>query len=162
MNLLKIVVKLIFRYGFNSHGHEVVQQRIQKWVEQRKLLPGQCVGVNLGKNKTSPTSSGDYVLGVKTLGPYADYLVINVSSPNTPGINVLVYNLGSDSPSLSLSGLRAMQGREQLADLLDQVVEERNRLPHTPPLLVKIAPDLTDQDKMDIAAVVTRKKVPNI
>ena len=55
-----------------------------------------------------------------------------------------------------------MQGREQLADLLDQVVEERDKLPHTPPLLVKIAPDLTDQDKVDIAAVVTRKKVPNI
>ena len=46
------------------------------------------MGVNLGKNKTSPTSSDDYILGVKTLGPYADYLVINVSSPNTPGINV--------------------------------------------------------------------------
>lgn len=52
-----------------------------------------------------------------------------------------------------------MQGRQQLAELLDVVVNERNKLPHLPPLLVKIAPDLTQQDKEDIAAVITREKV---
>lgn len=56
-------------------------------------------------------------------------------------------------------GLRSLQGREQLAQLLDRVLEERNKLPHSPPLLVKIAPDLGQQDKIDIAAVVTRPEV---
>ena len=60
------------------------------------------VGINLGKNKTSPDPVGDYVKGVHCLGCLGDYLVINVSSPNTPG-------------------LRDMQGREKLAELIDKV-----------------------------------------
>lgn len=60
------------------------------------------MGVNLGKNKESEDAAGDYVEGVRALGPCADYIVINVSSPNTPG-------------------LREMQGRRQLAELLDKV-----------------------------------------
>ena len=67
-----------------------------------------------------------------------------------------------DTIGLSSSGLRELQGRSQLSQLLDLVVEERDKLPNRPPLLVKIAPDLTDKDKEDIAAVVTRRKVrPN-
>lgn len=60
------------------------------------------VGINLGKNKTSPDPVGDYTKGVTNLGCFGDYIVINVSSPNTPG-------------------LRDMQGRKQLADLIDKV-----------------------------------------
>ncbi|XP_076449790.1 dihydroorotate dehydrogenase (quinone), mitochondrial-like isoform X1 [Babylonia areolata] len=99
------------------------------------------MGVNLGKNKLSGHPVSDYVSGVKVFGKVADYLVINVSSPNTPG-------------------LRDMQGRRQLEELLDQVVAERDKLhvEQKPPLLVKIAPDLTDKDKADIAAVVMREK----
>ncbi|KAL8588251.1 hypothetical protein ACOMHN_057969 [Nucella lapillus] len=99
------------------------------------------MGVNLGKNKLSGHPVADYVSGVKVFGKVADYLVVNVSSPNTPG-------------------LRDMQGRQQLEELLDQVVAERDKLrvDPKPPLLVKIAPDLTDKDKADIAAVVSRKK----
>ncbi len=98
--------------------------------------------MNLGKNKTSPDPVNDYVLGVRKFGDLADYLVINVSSPNTPG-------------------LRAMQGREQLKQLIDKVLAERDKLPgnRKPPLLVKIAPDLTEQDKSDISAVCARKQV---
>ncbi len=62
------------------------------------------LGINLGKNKTSPDAVNDYVLGVRKFGELADYLVINVSSPNTPG-------------------LRSMQGREQLKELIDKVCD---------------------------------------
>ena len=72
------------------------------------------LGVNLGKNKTSPDPVNDYVLGVRKFGDLADYLVINVSSPNTPG-------------------LRAMQGREQLKQLIDKVTHRSLSLP--PPSL---------------------------
>lgn len=97
------------------------------------------LGVNLGKNKTSEDAAADYTRGVRELGPLADYLVINVSSPNTPG-------------------LRALQGKKQLHHLLAKVVNARNELPHEhqPALLVKIAPDLCVRDKEDIASVVTQ------
>ncbi|XP_041454393.1 dihydroorotate dehydrogenase (quinone), mitochondrial-like [Lytechinus variegatus] len=135
---------IINRYGFNSVGHDVAQQRLKERQEQAAHLPQNqrgIIGVNLGKNKTSASAVQDYVNGVKKLGCLGDYLVINVSSPNTPG-------------------LRAMQGRQQLAELVDQVVATRDLLPCTPkpPVLVKIAPDLTQADKEDIAAVVMAKK----
>jgi len=69
----------------------------------RSLIPGKLLGINLGKNKNSlPDSNEDYIKGVKSLGPWADYLVINISSPNTPG-------------------LRALQKRETLEKLLTEV-----------------------------------------
>ncbi|XP_046570792.1 dihydroorotate dehydrogenase (quinone), mitochondrial-like isoform X2 [Haliotis rubra] len=128
---------VINRYGFNSDGHESVYQRLHP----RETPSSGVLGVNLGKNKTSTDPGKDYVAGVKKFGHVADYLVINVSSPNTPG-------------------LRSLQGRQQLEDLLEKVVAVRDQLggSHKPPLLVKIAPDLTDQDKQDIAAVVSLKK----
>jgi dihydroorotate dehydrogenase len=90
------------------------------------------VGVNLGKNTETADAASDYVLGAAALAPLADYLVINVSSPNTPG-------------------LRALQGRGELEELLGRVMAALSQ--PAPPLLVKIAPDLTAEDKADIAAV---------
>jgi dihydroorotate dehydrogenase len=93
------------------------------------------VGANLGKNKESVDAAADYAAGAARLAPLADYLVINVSSPNTPG-------------------LRALQGREPLAQLIAAVIAARAAaVPQSPPLLLKIAPDLTEEDKRDIAAV---------
>ncbi|KAL2339368.1 hypothetical protein Fmac_007308 [Flemingia macrophylla] len=96
------------------------------------------LGVNLGKNKTSEDAAADYVQGVHSLSQYADYLVINVSSPNTPG-------------------LRTLQGRKQLQDLVGKVQAARDEMKWgeagPPPLLVKIAPDLSKDDLEDIAAV---------
>ena len=134
----------------------MVRKRLQQRRSNSKPL-----GVNLGKNKETPDATADYVLGVRELGPHADYLVINVSSPNTPGSakncrDILC--LGMILLVCVISGLRELQGRSQLSRLLDLVVEERDKLPSRPPLLVKIAPDLTDKDKEDIAAVVTRSK----
>jgi dihydroorotate dehydrogenase len=81
----------------------------------------------------------DYAEGIRSLGEYADYLVVNVSSPNTPG-------------------LRSLQAKEQLAHLLDSVIAERDQLPEErrPLLLVKISPDLTSAEREDIAACVLR------
>ncbi|CAL5228342.1 g11453 [Coccomyxa viridis] len=139
---------VINRYGFNSKGVDAVRANLlsykrgllQRPVNKPGGLPG-LVGVNLGKNKTSEDAAADYSLGVSKLGPYADYLVINVSSPNTPG-------------------LRALQGRKELEKLVKRVKATRDSMAWgaagPPPLLVKMAPDITDADKSDIAAVALR------
>ncbi|XP_057534254.1 dihydroorotate dehydrogenase (quinone), mitochondrial-like isoform X3 [Amaranthus tricolor] len=148
---------IINRCGFNSEGIHAVAKRLGAQHGKRKLDetsstaitakdegktggkagPG-ILGVNLGKNKTSEDAASDYVQGVHTLSQYADYLVINVSSPNTPG-------------------LRQLQGRKQLKDLVKKVQAARDEMQWgdegPPPLLVKIAPDLSKQDLEDIAAV---------
>eukprot|EP00850_Spirogloea_muscicola_P018557 SM000171S03246 [mRNA] locus=s171:200950:204495:+ [translate_table: standard] len=146
---------VINRYGFNSEGIVAVARRLgAQHGKRRAQLGGKSqpatvdivggkagpgiVGVNLGKNKTSVDAAADYVQGVHTLSQFADYLVVNVSSPNTPG-------------------LRKLQGRKQLQDLLKKVLAARDEMQWgeegPPPLLVKIAPDLTRQDMADIAAV---------
>jgi dihydroorotate dehydrogenase len=124
---------LINRYGFNNDGLDVVAKRL----EARRGRPG-LVGANVGKNKETVDAAADYVIGIRRLAPLASYLVINVSSPNTPG-------------------LRALQGREPLAELLGRALDARTEgVPAggaVPPLLLKIAPDLTEEDKRDIAEV---------
>ncbi|XP_034973912.2 dihydroorotate dehydrogenase (quinone), mitochondrial isoform X2 [Zootoca vivipara] len=138
---------IINRYGFNSHGHAVVEHRLQARRETQLQLSsaGMPLGINLGKNKASVDAAADYVAGVRVLGPLADYLVVNISSPNTPG-------------------LRALQGKAELRLLLAKVLAERDALAckHKPAVLVKIAPDLTAQDKQDIASVVSELGVDGL
>ena len=122
---------LVNRLGFNNDGIEAVAGRLA-----RRSRHG-IVGVNIGRSKDSADAIADYAAGAARLAPLADYLVVNVSSPNTPG-------------------LRALQGREPLARLLAAAKEARDRaIPNgaRPPLLVKIAPDLADGDLGDIAEV---------
>nr|XP_030719326.1 dihydroorotate dehydrogenase (quinone), mitochondrial isoform X1 [Globicephala melas] len=130
---------VINRYGFNSHGLSVVEHRLRarQQTQARLTEDGLPLGINLGKNKTSVDAASDYAEGVRVLGPLADYLVVNVSSPNT-------------------AGLRSLQGKAELRRLLTKVLQERDALKvvHKPAVLVKIAPDLTAQDKEDIASVV--------
>ncbi|XP_061566119.1 dihydroorotate dehydrogenase (quinone), mitochondrial-like [Cololabis saira] len=138
---------VINRYGFNSCGLAEVQARL-KAREETQLQhskTGLPLGINLGKNKLSQDAGADYLEGVRALGPLADYLVVNVSSPNTPG-------------------LRDLQGKAELHRLLYSVMKERDALQqeHKPPVLVKIAPDLTAQDKQDIADVVTELGVDGL
>jgi dihydroorotate dehydrogenase len=94
------------------------------------------VGANLGKNKDTEDAASDYELGAARLAPLSDYLVINVSSPNTPG-------------------LRALQGRDQLEGLVGRTRAALTKVMPSgaPPLLLKIAPDLAWEDLADIAAV---------
>jgi dihydroorotate dehydrogenase len=122
---------VINRYGFNSDGHDAVKARLARY-RASAPHPAAPLGVNLGKNKHSADAAADYAAGAALFAPFADYLVVNVSSPNTPG-------------------LRALQGRAELVGLLERV---RGALPKSaPPLLLKIAPDLTEEDRRDIAAV---------
>lgn len=126
---------IVNRYGFNSDGLDVVQQRLK--ILRMNDFKG-VLGVNLGKNKTSEAPIEDYRRGISELGPYCDYLVINISSPNTPG-------------------LRSMQNKRELEDLLKACNEERNKLLKPVPLLLKIAPDLNESEMKDIAKVVQCK-----
>ena len=122
---------VINRMGFNNHGVDAMAARLATRDRRRGI-----VGVNLGKNKDQADAAADYVAGTRALAAYADYLVINVSSPNTPG-------------------LRALQGRAVLEALIAAVLGARAalQLPEPPPLLLKIAPDLTESDRADIATV---------
>ena len=126
---------VINRMGFNNQGQEVVARRLKARPQVG------MVGVNLGKNLDSEDTTADYVEGVGALAGLADYLVINVSSPNTPG-------------------LRELQGREPLAALIGAV---KRALPEPPPpLLLKIAPDLSEDDKRDIAEVALETGIDGI
>ncbi|KAH8407761.1 hypothetical protein KR222_002002, partial [Zaprionus bogoriensis] len=130
---------IINRYGFNSDGHDVVLERLRKLREREDFSA--VVGVNLGRNRDSGTPVGDYVQGVKTFGPVADYLVVNVSSPNT-------------------QGLRDMQSKAKLTELLEAVLAARAELNENRkvPILLKLSPDLDLDDLKDIVSVVSKKK----
>lgn len=126
---------VINRMGFPGEGLDVALSRLKK-----RPRAG-FVGVNVGANKDSTDRTADYAICGKALAPHADYLVCNVSSPNTPG-------------------LRNLQGRTQLADLLKRV---QDAIAATPvPLVVKIAPDATDDDLDDIVAVCRELKIDGI
>ena len=131
---------VINRLGFNGAGVDVFRENLGGV----KTRPGP-IGVNLGKNADSVDAAADYTAGVRALAGFADYLVINVSSPNTPG-------------------LRALQSRDQLSELLDAVrAELRAEAPSDPPpLLLKVAPDLTEDDKQDIAEVASEQGLGGI
>jgi dihydroorotate dehydrogenase len=119
---------IINRMGFNSGGLDAVVGRLSK-----RARTG-IVGVNLGRNRDTKDVAADYAEGVLRTARVADYLVVNVSSPNTPG-------------------LRALQGREILATLLQRLVRTREQAGQRVPLLVKIAPDLSPEERRDIAQV---------
>lgn len=119
---------VINRYGFNNDGLEVIARRLNR--RRRKGV----VGVNLGANKDSDDRIADYEAGVRGLAGLVDFYTVNISSPNTPG-------------------LRALQGKDALAELMRRVLAARNEAAAGTPVFLKIAPDLTDEDKADIAAV---------
>ncbi len=117
---------VINRMCFNNAGHEAMVQRLM--LRKRDGI----VGVNIGANKDSLDRVADYVTGVQRFGALADYLSINISSPNTPG-------------------LRGLQSRGELTELLTRVGEARNRHAKSIPLFLKIAPDLSDGELADVA-----------
>jgi dihydroorotate dehydrogenase len=126
---------VINRMGFPGQGLDAARSRLA--IRPRRGF----IGVNVGANKDSTDRAADYVACTVALAPYADYLVCNVSSPNTPG-------------------LRNLQGRTQLADLLKRVQDAIAARPV--PLLVKIAPDATEEDLDDIVAVCRELRMDGI
>ena len=133
---------VINRLGFNNEGHERCLVRLQARVARHGI-----VGVNIGANRDSSDRIADYRLGVERFAGIASYLAVNISSPNTPG-------------------LRALQARDSLAELLGAVTEARDAADakagkHTP-LFLKIAPDLTEAELDDIAAQVLDKKIDGV
>jgi len=125
---------IVNRMGFNNEGMEVCARRLEALPREARLGP---VGINVGKNKDTPNedAASDYLACIDRLHPFADYLVVNISSPNTPG-------------------LRQLQERDQLDRLLRACVARlRERAPGKP-LLVKLAPDLAPEaldEAVDVA-----------
>lgn len=120
---------VINRLGFNSAGLETAARRLALRRER-----GGIVGANIGKNRDTRDDIGDYVEGVRRLAPLVDYLTVNISSPNTPG-------------------LRDLQRKSTVTRLIGQLLEARAKaMPrNAPPLLLKIAPDLTQEERIDLA-----------
>jgi dihydroorotate dehydrogenase len=127
---------VINRMGFPGEGAQVVERRLTA-----KRLPGFVLGVNIGKNKDTPieTAEQDYLKLVKIFSPLADYLAVNVSSPNTVG-------------------LRRLQARDMLDGLLGSLAKERivqqQKSGKKVPMLVKLAPDLNDDELEDALAAI--------
>lgn len=129
---------IINRMGFNNGGVEAAVLRLQ----QNK---GVLIGGNIGKNKVTPNenATADYLLCFDALFAYVDYFVVNVSSPNTPN-------------------LRALQEKEPLTELLN-TLQSHNLLHQNPkPILLKIAPDLTDEQLLDIIDIVNDSKIAGV
>jgi len=132
---------VINRLGFNNQGHQAAFQRLAARVGR----PG-IVGVNIGANKDSADRFADYEAGVRRFAGVASYLTVNISSPNTPG-------------------LRSMQAREALAELLSRVVTVRGALAGraaSVPIFLKIAPDLVEAELEDVAAEISSHAIDGV
>lgn len=129
---------VINRLGFNNQGHDAAERRLAA-----RNGKGGIVGVNIGANKDSADRFADYEKGVARFADHASYLTINISSPNTPG-------------------LRNMQAREQLAQLLSRAMAARASAARQPPVFLKIAPDIGEGELEDIAAEVVEQRIDGV
>jgi dihydroorotate dehydrogenase len=130
---------LINRMGFNNGGVDAAVLRLQQ--RKERII----IGGNIGKNKITPNEEAykDYEYNVKALHAVVDYFVVNVSSPNTPG-------------------LRELQEKAPLMDLLHKVQAVNKALPNPKPVLLKIAPDLTDTQLDDIIEIIAATQIDGI
>ena len=135
---LKADSAIINRMGFNNGGVEEAVLRLKK-------NKGVLIGGNIGKNKVTPNENAvdDYTICFGALFPYVDYFVVNVSSPNTPN-------------------LRELQDKEPLTKLLQTLQNLNNERPTQKPILLKIAPDLTDEQLLDIIDIVKETKIAGV
>jgi len=131
---------IINRMGFNNEGVEALVERLKQGRPKNLVIGG-----NIGKNKVTPNeqATDDYVYSFEKLFPYVDYFVVNVSSPNTPG-------------------LRELQEKEPLTKLLSHLQTLNHAKPTPKPILLKIAPDLTDSQLDDILEIVEHTKIAGI
>lgn len=131
---------LINRMGFNNEGAEVAATRL-KFLKRKGLM----IGGNIGKNKITPNEDAvsDYIKAFDVLFDVVDYFVVNVSSPNTPG-------------------LRALQEKGPLKEILNTLQQRNNKDGISRPILLKIAPDLTNEQLDDIIEIVTETKIAGV
>ncbi|MDO4681515.1 MAG: quinone-dependent dihydroorotate dehydrogenase [Lautropia sp.] len=149
---------LINRFGFNNEGLEIFVQNVKSsaiWQkreqarQQHRRPDAPLLGLNIGKNARTPIESAtqDYLTGLRAVMPLADYITINISSPNT-------------------ANLRQLQGSEELDGLLGALDTERQQLAaslgRNPPLLVKIAPDLDDTQIEAIIGALLRHRIDGV
>ena len=129
---------LINRMGFNNEGVDAAVKRLKK---NKNVL----IGGNIGKNKSTSNEDAiqDYQYCFRALYDYVDYFVVNVSSPNTPN-------------------LRALQDKAPLTHLLNTLQEDNRKTSKPKPILLKIAPDLTDEQLMDIIDIVAQTKIAGV
>ena len=129
---------IINRMGFNNGG-------VVEAVERLKKNDGVIIGGNIGKNKVTPNENAvdDYLICFNALFEHVDYFVVNVSSPNTPN-------------------LRELQDKEPLTKLLDTLQQENQKKTTPKPILLKIAPDLTDSQLLDIIDIVKETKIAGV
>ncbi len=129
---------VVNRLGFNNQGLEAARRRLQRLKKSDGI-----VGVNIGANKEARDRVADYVRGLAELGDLASYVTVNISSPNTPG-------------------LRGLQDRSALEDLIAKLLAARTKLSRRVPLLVKIAPDLDDATLADIASIARATEIDGL
>ncbi len=123
---------IINRLGFNNEGHQAALRRLEA-----RRSKGGIVGINIGANKDSEDFVADYEKGIETFSHLASYFTVNISSPNTPG-------------------LRNLQGAEALRLLLERIFETHSRQAHQPPVFLKLAPDLDENEIDDIAGIINQ------
>lgn len=133
---------IINRMGFNNGGVAAAVERLKKNPKGKNHV---LIGGNIGKNKVTSNDDavGDYVTCYESLYDYVDYFVVNVSSPNTPN-------------------LRELQDKEPLTKLLQTLQDRNNAKPKAKPILLKIAPDLTDDQLLDIIDIVKVTKIAGV
>ncbi len=135
---------VINRMGFPNGGMDVFKTNLERFLNS-KHRPDGVVGLNIGMNKTQDVPAKDYAELIHMLGSMADYITINISSPNTPG-------------------LRDLQKRAPLLELLGAVKDARAQAcgDHPPPLLVKLAPDLNEEQMHEMAETLTEAQVEGV
>ena len=135
---LKEDAAIINRMGFNNGGVDAAVERLKN---NKNVL----IGGNIGKNKITPNEAAvnDYIICFNALFDYVDYFVVNVSSPNTPN-------------------LRALQDKEPLTKLLKVLKDENSKYTNPKPILLKIAPDLTNEQLLDIIDIVKETKIDGV
>ena len=128
---------LINRLGFNNHGAEIVKDRIKR---NKKLG---LLGINIGPNKDSSDRLNDYLIGLKTFYDEADYITINISSPNT-------------------ENLRTFHEGDKLQDLLKSIMEEKKNLNSNIPIAVKVSPDISKDQVSQISEILLEHEIKAI
>jgi dihydroorotate dehydrogenase len=128
---------LINRLGFNNHGAEIVKDRIKR---NKKLG---LLGINIGPNKDSSDRLNDYLIGLKTFYYDADYITINISSPNT-------------------ENLRTFHEGNKLQDLLKSIIEEKKNLNSNIPIAVKVSPDISEDQVSQISEILLEHEIKAI